>query len=55
MNWLVILVLGVFLTIVMAENEPYVCDGKDDRVCDEYRCICRRRTTERYPNTEYEF
>ncbi|KAH8352222.1 hypothetical protein KR084_002847 [Drosophila pseudotakahashii] len=55
MNWLFLLVLGVFLTMVKGESEPYMCDGKDDRVCDDYRCICRRRTTERYPNTEYEF
>ncbi|XP_033172205.1 uncharacterized protein LOC117148740 [Drosophila mauritiana] len=56
MRWLSFLLLGVSIMMLMAERTPYVCDGKDDRVCDEYRCMCRRKTsTEPYPRTEYEF
>ncbi|XP_017075863.1 uncharacterized protein LOC108111046 [Drosophila eugracilis] len=58
MNWVVIslLVLGFLFKMTVSQKAPYVCDGKDDRVCDQYRCICRRKTsTEAYPRTDYEF
>ncbi|XP_017047372.1 uncharacterized protein LOC108092349 [Drosophila ficusphila] len=60
MNWLAIgfLFLGVFLTVARPQNTPYICDGKDDRVCDQYRCICRRKpSTVAYytPDPQYEF
>ncbi|XP_016986289.1 uncharacterized protein LOC108049579 [Drosophila rhopaloa] len=60
MNWLALglLLLSVSFTMALEENTPYICDGKDDRVCDQFRCMCRRRSTTRsdlyYPTTTYD-
>ncbi|XP_017130063.1 uncharacterized protein LOC128262480 [Drosophila gunungcola] len=61
MNWLVfgLLLLSVSFAMEQDEATPYICDGKDDRVCDQYRCMCRRKPSTKpdqyFTRTEYEF
>ncbi|KAH8314054.1 hypothetical protein KR067_004258, partial [Drosophila pandora] len=36
------LAMGIISSVVLANDVPYLCTEKDDRVCDEYKCVCRR-------------